>query len=200
MQGGLRTDDADAPEGDVMCGGWGGQPDAQLVGAFNSSSGLTPSAAASRWMFTRPKFRLPPIASWGTDATMAYTRDDGWVWAFVAIDHHTAAAWTTVAKRGDRFAGAEPIYDAARQRFGEVTPDVAREPPCNGCAERFIRTLKEQCLWARTYDDLGDLRRRPAPSSRATTPSGSSSTTGTRRHGHKTPREVYALTMQAVAA
>jgi putative transposase len=95
-------------------------------------------------------------------------------------------------KRGDRFAGVEPIYDAVRERFGEVTPDVARgiavrhergpqyasghfqralrwlgieaspafagELPYNGCADRFIRTLKEQCLWARTYVDLDDLR------------------------------------------
>jgi putative transposase len=26
-------------------------------------------------------------------------------------------------------------------------------------AERFIRTLKEQCLWARLYDDVEDLCR-----------------------------------------
>ncbi len=57
---------------------------------------------------------------------MAHTRDDGWVWAFVAVDHFTAEAWATVAKRGDRFAATEPIYDAVRQRFGEVAPDVAR--------------------------------------------------------------------------
>jgi putative transposase len=28
----------------------------------------------------------------------------------------------------------------------------------NGVAERFIRTLKEQCLWARLCDDVDDLR------------------------------------------
>ena len=28
------------------------------------------------------------------------------------------------------------------------------EPECNGCAERWIKTLKEQCLWARMYDDV----------------------------------------------
>jgi hypothetical protein len=48
-------------------------------------------------------------ALWGTDATMAYARDDGWVWAFVAVDHYTAEAWATVARRGDRFAATEPI-------------------------------------------------------------------------------------------
>jgi putative transposase len=170
-----------------------------------------------------------PDRLWGTDATMAYTQDDGWVWAFIAVDHFSAEAWATVAKRGDRFAATEPIYDAVRQRFGVITPDVARgiavrhdwgpqytsghfqgalrwlglepspafagEPPCNGCAERCIRTLKEQCLWARTYVDLDDLR------------------TAVRafleryntlwlieRHGHRTPREAYAHARQAVAA
>jgi putative transposase len=67
-----------------------------------------------------------PDRLWGTDATMAYTQEDGWGWAFVAVDHFSAEAWATVAKRGDRFAATEPIYDAVRQRFGMVTPDVAR--------------------------------------------------------------------------
>ena len=133
-----------------------------------------------------------PNLLWGTDATMAYTQRDGWVWAFVAVDHFTAEAWASVAKRGDRFAALEPIYDAVRDRFGIVGQDVARgiscrhdwgpqytsghfvgalrwlgiedspafvgEPPCNGCAERFIRTLKEQCIWSRTWQTVEDLR------------------------------------------
>jgi len=28
-----------------------------------------------------------PNLIWGTDATMAYTERDGWVWAFVCVDH-----------------------------------------------------------------------------------------------------------------
>ena len=67
-----------------------------------------------------------PNTLWGTDATMAYTLRDGWVWAFVAVDHHTAEGWASVAKRGDRFACLEPIYDAVRDRFGAIGPDVAR--------------------------------------------------------------------------
>jgi hypothetical protein len=30
---------------------------------------------------------------WGTDATMAWTRSDGWVWVFACVDHYTAEAW-----------------------------------------------------------------------------------------------------------
>jgi len=35
-----------------------------------------------------------PNRRWGTDATMAWTRSDGWVWVFACIDHYTAEAWT----------------------------------------------------------------------------------------------------------
>src|SRR3989441_3767409 len=29
---------------------------------------------------------------------------------------------------------------------------------CNGCVERFIRTLKEQFLWVRTFQNVEELR------------------------------------------
>jgi putative transposase len=32
------------------------------------------------------------------------------------------------------------------------------EPETNGCAERWIRTLKEQCLWAELHDTTDELR------------------------------------------
>lgn len=34
-----------------------------------------------------------PDMMWGTDATWAWTRNDGWVWAFVNVDHCSAEAW-----------------------------------------------------------------------------------------------------------
>jgi hypothetical protein len=33
-----------------------------------------------------------------------------------------------------------------------------RAPEGNGCAERFIRTLKENLLWVRTFDTIEQLR------------------------------------------
>jgi len=33
-----------------------------------------------------------------------------------------------------------------------------REPEGNGCAERFIRTLKEQLLWVEHFATVEDLR------------------------------------------
>jgi putative transposase len=37
-------------------------------------------------------------------------------------------------------------------------PAFIREPEGNGCAERFIRTLKENFLWLKTFDTVEDLR------------------------------------------
>ena len=56
-----------------------------------------------------------------------------------------------------------------------ISPSYVGEPECNGVAERFMRTLKEQCI----YLISSAASRRPARSSPnslpATTPSGSSS-------------------------
>lgn len=38
------------------------------------------------------------------------------------------------------------------------SPAFVRTPEGNGCAERFIRTLKENLLWVRTFETVEDLR------------------------------------------
>jgi putative transposase len=40
----------------------------------------------------------------------------------------------------------------------ESSPAFVRAPEGNGCAERFIRTLKEQLLWVRTFETVEQLR------------------------------------------
>ena len=40
----------------------------------------------------------------------------------------------------------------------ESSPAFVREPEGNGCAERFIRTLKENLLWVRSFDTVEELR------------------------------------------
>jgi putative transposase len=37
------------------------------------------------------------------------------------------------------------------------SPAFVREPEGNGCAERFIRTLKENLLWLTTFETVEDL-------------------------------------------
>ena len=39
----------------------------------------------------------------------------------------------------------------------ESSPSFVREPEGNGCAERFIRTLKEQLLWVRCFATVAEL-------------------------------------------
>jgi transposase InsO family protein len=41
----------------------------------------------------------------------------------------------------------------------QSSPAFVRAPEGNGCAERFIRTLKDNLLWVRTFDTVEDLRR-----------------------------------------
>jgi transposase InsO family protein len=39
----------------------------------------------------------------------------------------------------------------------ESSPAFVRGPEGNGCIERFLRTLKEQLLWVRHFQDLEEL-------------------------------------------
>ena len=40
----------------------------------------------------------------------------------------------------------------------ESSPAFVRAPEGNGCAERFIRTLKENLLWVQTFKTIEELR------------------------------------------
>lgn len=65
------------------------------------------------------------------------------------------------------------------------SPSFVREPEGNGCAERFIRTLKEQLLWVRAFATVAELAEALREFKR---------TYNERwligRHGHRTPSEV----------
>ena len=53
---------------------------------------------------------------------------------------------------GSRFPGELTFLGA------ESSPAFVRAPEGNGCAERFIRTLKENLLWVQSFDTLEALR------------------------------------------
>jgi transposase InsO family protein len=58
--------------------------------------------------------------------------------------------------------GSQYMSDAFQKELSflaiESSPAFVRAPEGNGCAERFIRTLKENLLWVRTFDTVEDLR------------------------------------------
>ena len=51
------------------------------------------------------------------------------------------------------------VFQAELRFLGIASsPAFVREPEGNGCAERFIRTLKEQLLWLRPFATVEELR------------------------------------------
>lgn len=58
--------------------------------------------------------------------------------------------------------GSQYMSDAFQKELAflgiESSPAFVRAPEGNGCAERFIRTLKENLLWVRTFDTVEQLR------------------------------------------
>jgi transposase InsO family protein len=53
---------------------------------------------------------------------------------------------------------ADDFQDELRFLGIESSPAFVREPEGNGCAERFIRVLKENLLWVRTFETVEELR------------------------------------------
>ena len=69
----------------------------------------------------------------------------------------------------------------------ESSPAFVREPEGNGCAERFIRTLKENLVWLRRFETIEELRRALPAFQRTYNQSWI-----IERHGYKTPAQVRA--------
>jgi transposase InsO family protein len=59
--------------------------------------------------------------------------------------------------------GSQYMSDAFQKELAflgvESSPAFVRAPEGNGCAERFIRTLKENLLWVQTFTTVEELRR-----------------------------------------
>ena len=78
----------------------------------------------------------------------------------------------------------------------ESSPAFVRAPEGNGCAERFIRTLKENLLWVRRFATVEDLRQALHAFQETY-----NRTWIVERHGYRTPAQVRAdqLGLAAVA-
>jgi transposase InsO family protein len=74
------------------------------------------------------------------------------------------------------------------------SPAFVREPEGNGVAERFIRTLKEQLLWVRTFDTVEELRLALLEFKERYNRQWLCE-----RHGHQTPAQVRAQRLERAA-
>jgi len=60
---------------------------------------------------------------------------------------------------GSQYQYMSDDYQAEIAFLGmESSPSFVRQPECNGCVERFIRTLKEQLLWVKVFQNVEELR------------------------------------------
>lgn len=66
-----------------------------------------------------------PDTLWATDATEAWTRQEGRCAVFVLVDHASNEVWYDAAKRMDRFAAADLLREVCSERFGSVEQAVA---------------------------------------------------------------------------
>src|ERR671912_368563 len=94
---------------------------------------------------------------WGTDLTTTWT-GEGQAAVFVALDHCSAECVGLRHDHGPQYVSHDFQREVAFLGI-ESSPAFVRAPEGNGCAERFIRTLKESLLWARAFDTVEDLRR-----------------------------------------
>ena len=76
----------------------------------------------------------------------------------------------------------------------ESSPAFVRAPEGNGCAERFIRTLKENLLWVRAFDTIEELRLALLAFRRTY-----NTTWLIERHGFQTPAAVRAAQLSPAA-
>jgi putative transposase len=76
----------------------------------------------------------------------------------------------------------------------ESSPAFVRAPEGNGCAERFIRTLKENLLWVRTFETIEDLRLALLDFRQIY-----NTAWIVERHGYKTPEQVRTEQLQPAA-
>ena len=117
-----------------------------------------------------------PDEMWGTDATSCLTTREGNATVFIAVDHCTQECIGIHAARpGTRFEadlarglvlrhdhGSQYLSDHFQEELRFVgirsSPSFVAAPEGNGCAERFIRTLKEQLLWVEHFETVQQLR------------------------------------------
>jgi transposase InsO family protein len=105
---------------------------------------------------------------------------------FGAFAKGTAAGLALRHDHGSQYVSHD--FQAETRFLGiESSPAFVRAPEGNGCAERFIRTLKENLLWVRPFATIEELRLALIAFKRTY-----NQTWIIERHGYKTPAQVRA--------
>jgi putative transposase len=73
------------------------------------------------------------------------------------------------------------------------SPAFVRAPEGNGCAERFVRILKENLLWVQIFATVGELRQAPLDFKRTYNENWI-----IQRHGYQTPAQMRRGQLQAL--
>jgi putative transposase len=113
-----------------------------------------------------------PNRRWSTDMTTVWTAEDGMVAVMPVIDCGCRTVLALeVSKSQEAPAVLAPVVRALREQFGDRSdvPDglelrtdhtfapVGR-PTGNAAGERLIRTMKEECIWLRDWQNAAELR------------------------------------------
>lgn len=66
-------------------------------------------------------------------------------------------AWGCAATGGPQYI-AQAWLSEVKWLGITIAPSYVGEPECNGVVERFIRTLKEQCIYLHRFRDVAEAR------------------------------------------
>jgi putative transposase len=111
---------------------------------------------------------------------------------FGAFAEGVAAGLTLRHDHGSQYVSHD--FQAEIRFLGvESSPAFVREPEGNGCAERFIRTLKENLLWVRRFETVEELRLALIAFKQTYNRSWI-----VERHGYRTPAQVRAAQLEQV--
>jgi transposase InsO family protein len=89
---------------------------------------------------------------------------------------------------------SEDFQDELKFLGFKASPAFVRSPECNGCIERFFRTLKENLLWVRDFEDIEDLNRALQEFKERY-----NGNWLIERHNHKTPNQVIERDLTSLA-
>lgn len=116
--------------------------------------------------------------------------------SFGLIDRDVAQGLRVRHDHGSQYM-SDDFQSELRFLGAKSSPAFVRAPEGNGCAERFIRTLKENLLWVRWFDTIEELRNALLDFQQTYNEQWL-----IERHGHRTPaaiRREQTMNMQSAA-